>query len=185
MPSSCFALPSGNSLPRAKPNYGKQTQGVSHDAPFLSDKSDRSDKSDTSVTPPRHAHHRSHQVARHTTEATLRPSQTTQRHLKPSGYTETPHTPLPLLTTVNHRFASVTPPQTAYRRCHQVARHTTEATFSPAPYHTAASKPSGYNMTCRGVARQGEDGRPLFVRQVRQVRQVRHKRHATATRTPP
>ena len=32
--------------------------------------------------------------------------------------------------------------------------------FYPEPPHTAASKPSGYNMTCRGVARQGEDGRP-------------------------
>ena len=31
---------------------------------------------------------------------------------------------------------------------------------SPEPPRTAASKPSGYNMTCRGVARQGEDGRP-------------------------
>ena len=56
---------------------------------------------------------------------------------------------------------------------------------SPEPYHTAASKPSGYNMTCRGVARQGEDGRPLLVRQVRQVRQISCKRHAAATRIPP
>ena len=32
--------------------------------------------------------------------------------------------------------------------------------FLPEPNHRAASKPSGYNMTCRGVARQGEDGRP-------------------------
>ncbi len=31
---------------------------------------------------------------------------------------------------------------------------------SPEPPRTAASNPSGYNMTCRGVARQGEDGRP-------------------------
>ena len=33
---------------------------------------------------------------------------------------------------------------------------------SPEPPCTAASKPSGYNMTCRGVARQGEDGRPQY-----------------------
>ena len=31
---------------------------------------------------------------------------------------------------------------------------------SPEPSHTVASKPSGY--TCRGVVRQGEDGRPLL-----------------------
>ena len=57
--------------------------------------------------------------------------------------------------------------------------------FLPEPNQTAASKPSGYHMTCRGVARQGEDGRTHLVRQVRQVRQVRLKRHANATRIPP
>ena len=40
-------------------------------------------------------------------------------------------------------------------------------------------------MACRGVARQGEDGRTHLVRQVRQVRQVRCKCHTHATRTPP
>ena len=33
-------------------------------------------------------------------------------------------------------------------------------THCPEPGRTAASKTTGYNMTCRGVARQGEDGRP-------------------------
>ncbi len=40
-------------------------------------------------------------------------------------------------------YVSVTPPQTAYRRCYQVARHTTEATFSPEPNHTAAPQALG------------------------------------------
>ena len=52
-------------------------------------------------------------------------------------------------------------------------------TSSPEPFHTAASKPTGYHMACHGVARQGEDGRTHF------VRQVRHKRHTHATRIPP
>ncbi len=30
---------------------------------------------------------------------------------------------------------------------------------APEPNQTAASKPTGYHKTCRGVARQGEDGR--------------------------
>ena len=50
---------------------------------------------------------------------------------------------------------------------------------SPESFPTAASKPTGYHMTCHGVARQGEDGRTLL------IRQVRHKRHAAAPRTPP
>ena len=40
-------------------------------------------------------------------------------------------------------------------------------------------------MTCHGVARQGEDGRPHLVRHVRLVRQVRLKRHAPADGIPP
>ena len=31
--------------------------------------------------------------------------------------------------------------------------------LSPEPNHTATGKPTGYHMTCHGVARQGEDGR--------------------------
>ena len=50
---------------------------------------------------------------------------------------------------------------------------------SPAPNQTETRKPTGYHMACHGVARQGEDGRPRF------VRQVRHKRRAAATRIPP
>ena len=53
---------------------------------------------------------------------------------------------------------------------------------SPEPNQTAAGKPSGYHMTCHGVARQGEDGRPYLVRQ---VGQVRLKRHAHADCIPP
>ena len=33
-------------------------------------------------------------------------------------------------------------------------------TLAPEPNQTAVSKPTGYHMTCHGVARQGEDGRP-------------------------
>ena len=32
--------------------------------------------------------------------------------------------------------------------------------FSPEPNQTATSKPTGYTEACRGVAHQGEDGRP-------------------------
>ena len=80
---------------------------------------------------------------------------------------------------------SVTPPQQAYPRSHQASPAYPIGNFSPEPNQTAASKPSGYHMTCHGVARQGEDGRPYLVRQVGQVRQVRFKRHATETRIPP
>ena len=48
---------------RAIPNSSRQTHGVSHDAPILSDRSDRSDGSDLSVTPTQHAYPRNHQVA--------------------------------------------------------------------------------------------------------------------------
>jgi len=58
-------------------------------------------------------------------------------------------------------------------------------THRPSQTTLRHSKPTGYHMACHGVARQGEDGRTLLIRQVRQVRQVRHKRHAAAPRTPP
>ena len=39
------------------------------------------------------------------------------------------------------------------------ARHTPSVNLHPSPTTQRHRKPSGYHMACRGVARQGEDGR--------------------------
>ena len=44
-------------------------------------------------------------------------------------------------------YASVTPPQTAYPRCHQVAKHTQRYLFAPSKTRQRHRKPTGYHMT--------------------------------------
>ena len=57
-------------------------------------------------------------------------------------------------------YASATPTHPAYHRCHHVARHTPAVNLPPSHARQRHRKPPGYHMTCHGVARQGEDGRP-------------------------
>ena len=78
-----------------------------------------SDKSHTSVTPSQHAYRRCYQVALHPPTATFRPSQTTLRHCKPTGYTVTPPSSFYKSYKSYKSHASVTPSQHAYRRSHQ------------------------------------------------------------------
>ena len=54
---------------------------------------------------------------------------------------------------------------------------------SPEPLHTVASKPTGYYMTCRSVARQGEDGRAPIL-SIKSTWSI-SKRRAPATRISP
>ena len=78
---------------------------------------------------------------------------------KPSGYTVA-HQSLSYRSYRSYKsYASATPPPPANRRCHQASKAYPCGKSSPEPYQTAASKPTGYPLACRGVARQGEDGR--------------------------
>jgi len=104
------------------------------------------------ATPP--AYRRCHHVARHTPTAHLRPSHTTPRHSKPSGYTmahpscqtsqtsQTGQTQAPrprrLHTAVAIKKAYLTgksaprqiAPQTAHRRCHQTVEYVLQIVIS-------------------------------------------------------
>ena len=115
--------PNDNSLPAPNHTTPRKPTGYNMTPPYPSHNSHNSHNSHTSVTPAQTAYHRCYQVALHTPTATLAPEPNQTAAGKPTGYHMThPTHRYPLLTTVNHRFASVTPTQTAYRRCHQAAR---------------------------------------------------------------
>ena len=135
-------IPQRQLFARVKPNCGVQTHGVSHDLP-------RRSPSGRRRAPPHHnlislmqasrraqqAYPRSHQAGLHTPTATFRPSQTTQRHRKPTGYHMTP----PHLSHKSYKsYASVTPPQTAHRRCHKKALHPPAVNLHSEATQTAA-----------------------------------------------
>ena len=101
---------------------------------------------------------------------------------KPTGYAETRPYPSHNSHNSHKSHASVTPPRFRIPPPPSNCPHTLSVTYRPSPTALRHSKPTGYHMACHGVARQGEDGRPRFVRQ---VRQARHKRHAPAPRKPP
>ena len=148
------STPHRHICPRATPHCATQTHGVYSGAPKLSDRSDKSDRSDTSATPTQHAYPRCHQVALHTPAVNLRPSQTTLRHCKPSGYTGACHgvarqgedgrTNLSDLSDWSDRSdTSATPTQHAHRRCHQASKAYPCGKSSPEPNHTAALQTPG------------------------------------------
>ena len=71
-------------------------------------------------------------------------------------------------------YASVTPAQTAYHRCYQVALHTPTATLRPSQTKLRKSKPTGYTVTHHTPLPSVNHRLPPFC-----------KRHALATRIPP
>ena len=125
--------PNGNSAPepyqttpRKPTGYHMACHGVARQGedgrPDLSDRSDRSDRSDTSAPPPRFRIPPPPSNCPHTPSATLRPSQTRQRHANPRGIPRRAHTPLIILIILINLMQASRPRAFAYRRRHQTAR---------------------------------------------------------------
>ena len=123
--------------------------------PSSSYKSYRSYKSYASVTPPQHAYPRCHQAAKHypsgnsasclTQWSLFRSSPKETATCKPTGYTVTHpiHLAYPAYPAYS-AYASVTPPQHAYPRCHQAAKHYPAVTLRAAlPSGNSLPEPQG------------------------------------------
>ena len=159
----CWFYPCGKSASRVKPNCGKQTLGVSHDAPpHLSHKSYKSYKSYASVTPPQPAHRRCHQVARHTPAANLRPSHTKLRQANPRGIQG--RTNLSDRSDWSDRSdTSATPPQPAHRRCHQKSPAYPNGESAPSHSTRRLANPRGITWLATAQPIRAKTGAPIII----------------------
>ena len=94
--------------------------------------------------------------ALHTPPAHLRPSQTRQRHRKPSGYTAAPPSCQTGQTGQTGQTQAPRPRNTHTTVVIKKARHTPSVNLHPNPYHTAALQTLGLS---RGLPRRSPSGR--------------------------